>query len=212
MGNEIRDIMDTKEKQLFYEPTLSEDGEKVYTNREGDRYYFEDTGEITGYTCSEDAFGKNEAKADLEEVKEAAEKYLESVVEDPSYYQLKDIGYDEYVYVYSFLYTHQVDGVDTNDVVILGIDNELNLLTFSLPRPYAFQEMDDISIDQEKIKKEDLDFISQGYEGSNLEGTKVTDLRLLEQEGEIGCLVQLEIHNEIEGEVIESLDAIIVPI
>ena len=208
---EIENIMATAEKKLFYESSLSGDGEEVYTNREGDYYYFEDSGEMTGYTCSEEAFGKNEVKASEEEVKKAAEVYLASVVDNPSYYQLTDIDYDEYVYVHTFYYSHQIDGVSTNDTVVLGIDNELNLVTFFLPRPYAFQEMEDMKINKDEIGQTALAILSEKYNGNMGEAT-VTGLTLVEKDDEISYLVNVESYSIVEEEKVENFDSVFVPI
>ncbi len=211
-STEIENILSVDEQELFYDSLLSEKDEEIYTNGQGDYYYFGDTGDVTGYTCKEEAFGDNGLKADEEKVKKAAEKYLKSMVEDPTYYQLKSIDYDEYVYIYSFMYTHQIDSVDTNDVILLGIDNDLKLVSFSLPRPYAFQEMDNMQIDRDKIEKEALDIFSKEHNG-NTQEAKVAELVLVkEDDGKMYYLAQVETHSATNGNVTESIDTVFIPI
>ncbi len=209
--SEIESIMSTDERKLFYESSLSGNGEEVYTNREGDYYYFEESGEMIGYNCNEEAFGKNGAKASEEDVKKAAEAYLTNAVEDPSYYQLSSMDYDEYVYVHKLYYTHQIDGIETSDTVILGIDNELNLVTLFLPRPNAFQDLDNMQINKDEISQTALEMLSEKYEGS-MDGATITGLSLVEKDEKICYLVYVTSYNTVGEEKIETLDTVYIPI
>ena len=219
---EIESIMDTKENELFYEEALSEEGDQVYTNRDGDYYYYNDNGEFLGYTCSAneletkavqiEALGARAIQPTEKDIEMVAQKYLENVAEDASYYQLQSIDYDKYVCVYTVLYTHSIDGVNTNDIVYLGIDNELNLILFSKPRPYVFLEIDDMEVDREKIKGEALDIFSKESKEKLVE-LEAADITIgINDSGSPEYQVRVESKHVEDGETMESLDYVYIPI
>ena len=209
---EIDNIMALDEKELFYEPGFSEDGKQAYTNRDGDCYYFGDTGELVRYTSSEESSMGNGIKVNEEEVKKAAEVYLENLVEDASYYHFESIDYNEYVYAYSVMYAHEINGITTNDIVFLGINNDLDLITFSLPRPYAFQNIENLQIDQEKIKSEALDTFRK-ESGENSNKAQVVGISIVEdKDGKMVYQVEVKSSYVMDGETMENLDYVYIPI
>ncbi len=220
--SEVESIMDTKENELFYDEELSEEGDQVYANKNGDHYYYNDNGEFLGYTCSMEELEAKTVQAETlaarsaqpakEDIEMAAQRYMESIAEDASYYQLESIDYDEYVCVYTVLYTHRIDGVNTNDIVYLGIDNELNLILFSIPRPYAFRGIEDLKADREKIKDEALDIFSKEFQEKLLE-LEATDITIgINDSGMPEYQVRVESKYMMDGETMESLDYVYVPI
>ena len=72
---------------------------------------------------------------------------------------------------------HKSNGVDTTDLVLIGMDNELNLTSFSVPRAYAFKEMDNMEIDVERLEEEALNLYYQKY-GDSVVDVKIEDSHL----------------------------------
>lgn len=174
---EIEDIKNKEKYTLVYESNLSDKREEVYKDENGDLYCYNDAGEVIDFTANIENINCRSIKPSEEEVKEAADIYLENLVETPSYYQLGYIEYNECVNYNFVIYNHKINDLNTTDLVLVILDNGLNLISFSIPRAYAFQEMESIKIDVEKIKQEALDRYFQIY-GNSVENVKVENFQI----------------------------------
>lgn len=174
---EVETIINKSKSELEYESTLSEERRDAYKDENGDLYFYKDNGEVVDFIANVDTEKCRAAKANEEDVKEAADIYLENLVEVPSYYQLDRIEYDGYVNLFLVVYVHKSNGVDTTDLVLIGMDNELNLTSFSVPRAYAFKEMDNMEIDVERLEEEALKLYYQKY-GDSVMDVKIEDSHL----------------------------------
>ncbi len=174
---EIEDIRSMAKDKLEYERCLSDEREEVYKDENGDLYCYNNAGEMIDFTANMENMNCRAAKAREEDVKEAADIYLQNLVEMPSYYQLNHIEYNEYVNLNLAIYNHKINGLDTTDLVLVILDNELNLTSFSIPRAHAFQELEEIEVDVEKIKQEALDIYYQMY-GDSVEDVKVENFQI----------------------------------
>ena len=207
---ELENILNTDEKKLTYDTTFPE-GEKLYENKSGDLYFFGDDGKITEYVSNTDTITFEQTKINETDLLKAADKYLENLVEDPSYYQLNLVDYDEYTYTHGVAYTHKVGEYNTTDLVYLRIDNELNLIHFSIPRPYAFQGIEQLNKDPDNIKQEALEQFRQKY-GDELIDAKATNLQLgIDDNGNIAYQVDIENTLMMEDNEIEELNIEYIP-
>lgn len=208
---ELENIMAVKARKLIHEENIELPGQQVYTNKDGDLYYISDTSEVIGYSSDIEPMKKEQLRADESNVIKTAEEYLTQLVDDVSYYQLDNISYDEYTYRYSLVYIHKIGEVGTTDIVYLTIDNELRLDMFMLPRPYAFQEMEDIEINIEAIRQQAIEIFDKKY-GESRVGAEGKDLRFAtDEEGNIGFQVEVKSNVMVEGETMEDWDMIFVP-
>lgn len=207
---ELQNILNVEEKKLIYSGAISEKT-PMYKNESGDLYIFGDNGRVTEYASNIDNVELREEKANETEVLSAAEKYLESLVEDPSYYQITHTNYDENLCVYSIIYAHTIGEYNTNDIVYLGIDNELNLIVFSIPRPYAFETIQYEKIHPETIQQNAINKFYQEF-GNDCMDVTVKDLQLGTDDNEnLGFQVYIEGYHMMDGEKIDEGDIIFIP-
>lgn len=154
--------------------------------------------------------------ADQEEITMAnCEEEIENVLEADKrkLYCEESISEEEQVYAkaYSVIYNHRIGDLNTSDMVYLGIDNELNLIMFSIPRAYAFQELEGIEVDQNQVQQEAMELFYQEY-GDYIIDAEVKQLQLGTDENEaIAYQVVIESRKRINGEESDAIDVVFVP-
>ena len=124
---------------------------------------------------------------------------------------IHEIDYDVYAKAYSVIYNHRIGDLNTSDMVYLGIDNELNLIMFSIPRAYAFQEIEGIEVNQNQVQQEAMELFYQEY-GDYIIDAEVKQLQLgTDENGAFAYQVVIESRKRINGEESDAIDVVFVP-
>lgn len=161
----ISEILETSEQELVYDVKSSVKLEgDFYYNKDGDLYEFNDEGEVISYTSNtipeDDAVMISE-----DEIVDASERYLETLVSEPTYYRLTSVEFYEECNEFFVIYTHYIGEYRTGDIVFLEMDNKKNLIAFHIPAEGAFRELDHVEMKDTLDKEYAIVKVKQMYDG-----------------------------------------------
>ncbi|MCI9004155.1 MAG: hypothetical protein HFH39_02715 [Lachnospiraceae bacterium] len=206
-ADEIPQIFSTpKESLIFSEGGLDYDNGEEYTNQDGDVYGFDMEGNLVSYQSSMDTEVYVAPKASQDACREAAECYLPFLVEDPSYYTLDEVFYHASQHIYSFAYRHYIQGVASNDQILISVhDASRSLVYFQKPRPGVFREMDEAGLDEGQIFQKAQEMFRQKHPQEHMAGAKLIQITVYQEDkkyaqGRVGYLVDMDF--EIEDDEI----------
>ena len=131
----------------------------VYTDYEGNVYIYNEKNKLISYAINHSVQNDEDTlRISKKEPLDYGEKYSKEMVEDVSRYSLQEISYNTYNKTYDIIFGHKVYGVKTLDIVYLTIQNNGNLVYYSMPALNVFDTID-ISPNykmevNEKVKKQ----------------------------------------------------------
>lgn len=209
VNNKMQEVEQVDTKCLEYEEGISKELEMdVYTDYEGNAYIYNEKNELVSYAINH--LAKNDEttlKMSKKEALDYGKKYLKEMVEDASRYSLQEISYNTYNNTYDIIFGHKVCGIKTLDIVYLSLQNNGNLVYYSIP---ALNVFDTIEISPKykmqinRQVKEQLEDLSD----SSLVSYKIDDIILAYDDEEFRYNVSVTYIINQNGEDVEIGDTL----
>ena len=163
-------IMDGEnEIQLEYKQT--KDNKDIYVSSTKDEYIYKNNTLIGFIKNVKDDI--NKTKLNSEAAQDIARTFLEEHFSDNQKYVLTTSNYISSYAEYSFIYNNKLNGIDTNDIIKINVNNDGEVVSFSNFNQGMFEQYKDIQIDMELVEKDVAELLKNKY-GDNYVSSKIT--------------------------------------
>lgn len=160
--------MDNKTIQLNYQKTKN--NKDIYISEGEDEYiYLND--ELVGFLKNIDVNNINTTKLESEVAQKIAIKFLQENVSNPQDYELTTNNYITSYAEHSFTFMNKLNGINTNDIININVDNSGKVVSFSKFNYNVFEQYKDIVIDMDTVEKTVTNTIKDEYGDDYVDST-----------------------------------------
>lgn len=207
-----KSIVDNKKEiQLEYKSTKYD--KDIYVSSDKDEYIYKDDN-LVGFIKSLDndikasKLDKNIkiSKLNIEEAKKIAETFLQKNILDSQKYEFISSNYITSYGEYAFTYNNKLNGIDTNDIVRINVNNTGEVVSFSQFNGGAFEKFSNIKIDEKFIQKEIEETIKNKYDADYVDFEIIYNfLNIVNDKLVMQFDVNIEVSNGIQSSVYDTI-------
>lgn len=191
-----------KEIQLEYKETKYDTD--IYVSNDKNEYMYKDN-KVVGFIKSIDKDIKT-TKLDLEDAEKIAKAFLQENISENQKYELTFSNYITSYAEHSFIYNNKLNGIETNDIIKVNVNNKGEVVSFSHFNEGVFEKFNNIEIDMTAIEKEVEDMIKSEY-GQNYVNSEITYsfLNIVNNKLVMQMDVNIEIANQLQASILDTV-------